>query len=212
MTTGELPAYQGRSRASRDKIVAALDDLLREKPFEQLTVAELAKKAGVAVGTVYQRFKNKEALLPVVFQIYLKRLDEWRSGPARIEIEDDDDLRTALRKVFRQAWKIIRKEAHLLRTVHLQTRLKPEIAENTQWKTFEKASAASIRAIVEYFEKEVRRENIDRAIDFTTYYFNSIMIEKGLYPEEPPAIFFKQKGTAFADECADMLYGYLTLK
>ena len=37
------------------------------------------------------------------------------------------------------------------------------------------------------------------------------MIEKGLYPDETPGSFYKLSGKAFAEDCADMLYGYLTL-
>ena len=108
-------------------IVAALDELLKDKPFDQLTVAEIATKAGVAVGTVYQRFKNKEALVPVVLEIYQKRMEEWQAGAARIELASADDLRSVLRKLFRQTWNIFRKEAHLLRAVHMHARLKPHL-------------------------------------------------------------------------------------
>lgn len=211
MTQGELPAHQTRSRAAREKIVGALDTLLKEKPFDQVSVAEIATRAEVAVGTVYQRFKNKEALIPVVFEIYKNRVEKWMAGDGRVELETDDDLRSALRKVFRQSWSIMKRESHLLRTVHIHVRLKPELVAGEEWKQIAQASASSIRAIIEYFSSEVKRKDITRAATFSAYFFNSIMIEKGLYADTLPAILFKQKGPAFADECADMLYGYLTL-
>ena len=61
MSQGAKPASQARSRATRDRLVAALDGLLREKDFESITIADLAREAGLAVGTVYRRFENKAA-------------------------------------------------------------------------------------------------------------------------------------------------------
>ena len=210
MSQGELPAYQRRSRAARQKIVSALDAVLKEKPFDQVSVAEIAERADVAVGTVYQRFKNKDALIPVILEIYKSRIEEWMSGPGRIEIEPDDDLRSGLRKTFRQVWTIFRNEAHLLRAVHLHARLKTDLDDDDDWARYEKASAMGIRMIIDHFSSDIARDKLDRAAAFATYFFNAIMIEKGLYPDEPPAMFFKPKGNVFADQCADMLYGYLT--
>ena len=211
MSQGEMPAYQRRSRENREKIVRALDEALKEKPFDQVSVAELAERAGVAVGTVYQRFKNKEALIPVILEIYRARLEAWAQGEGRIEIEPKEGLRAALRKVMRQAWTAFQREAHLLRAVHINARLHPELVASDEWDKYAKAAVAAIKTPIKIFEEEVERANVQRATAFAAYVFNSIMIEKGLYPDETPGSFFKPSGRAFADECADMLYAYLTL-
>lgn len=57
------PARQGRSQRSLGRIVAALEALIEEKNFEEITVTEVCKRAGVAVGTFYDRVGNKDALL-----------------------------------------------------------------------------------------------------------------------------------------------------
>ncbi len=57
------PAHQARSRATSDAIVRAGLELLREQDFERVSVATIAKRAGVSVGGFYARFKGKEALL-----------------------------------------------------------------------------------------------------------------------------------------------------
>jgi len=209
MSKGELPAHQARSRQTREKIVHALDAALAEKPFDQVSVAELAERAGVAVGSVYQRFKNKDALIPVILEIYQSKVLAWMEGDGRIEIDDDDDLRMALRKVMRQSWKIISREAHLLRAVHLYARLRPDLATGAEWAKYEKASVQGIKSIILHYEQEIRREKLKRAVQFAAYFFNAVMIEKGLYPQESPATIYKQKGNAFADDCADMLCAFL---
>lgn len=210
MNSGERPALQGRSREKRDLIVDALDAALKEKPFDQVSISEIAKRAGVAVGTVYQRFKNKEAFVPVILSIYRAHIETWMAKDGRIELQPTDDLRSALRKVFRRSWTLCKRESHLLRAVHIHVRLKPDLADNDEWRAYEEASAAGVRAIIDHFATEVKRGPVDRSAAFATYFFNTIMIEKGLYPEESPAIFFKPNNHVFADEAAEMLYAYLT--
>lgn len=57
------PARQRRSQRSLERIIEALDELIEQKTFEEITVTEVCKRAGVAVGTFYDRVGNKDALL-----------------------------------------------------------------------------------------------------------------------------------------------------
>jgi AcrR family transcriptional regulator len=54
---------QERSQRTEAALARAVAELTKEKPFEEVTVAEVAERAGVAVGTVYRRFRDKRALL-----------------------------------------------------------------------------------------------------------------------------------------------------
>jgi AcrR family transcriptional regulator len=68
----KLPV-QARSAASVDAILEATIQVLLHVGKEQLTTTRVAQRAGVSVGTLYQYFPNKKALL----QAALKRhLDE----------------------------------------------------------------------------------------------------------------------------------------
>lgn len=57
------PTRQRRSQRSLERIVEALDALIEEKTFEEIAVTEVCKRAGVSVGTFYDRVGKKEALL-----------------------------------------------------------------------------------------------------------------------------------------------------
>jgi AcrR family transcriptional regulator len=57
------PTQQRRSQRSLERIVEALEDLIEEQTFEEITVSEVCKRARVAVGTFYDRVGNKDALL-----------------------------------------------------------------------------------------------------------------------------------------------------
>jgi AcrR family transcriptional regulator len=57
------PARQARSRLTQQRILEAGTALLEEGGTEALTVAAVASRAGVSVGSVYRRFGDKDRLL-----------------------------------------------------------------------------------------------------------------------------------------------------
>lgn len=58
-----IAAQQERSRQAERKLLRSLTALLAIRPYEQISVPEIAAQAGVAVGSVYRRFPSKERLL-----------------------------------------------------------------------------------------------------------------------------------------------------
>ena len=58
----------------KERVLWAAEEILSKKPFSQISIAEIAKRAGVAGGTIYEYFENKEALL---FSIFEKRMQEF---------------------------------------------------------------------------------------------------------------------------------------
>ena len=207
--SGARPALQARSRETRDKLVLALEELLREKSFDQIAVTEIADRAGVSAASIYRRFKNKEALLPVLFDLYLVRLQEWmRSPDAQIEIDENTPLRTAIHRIMQAAWKQCGQQAHIIRTIYLYVRLRPNLIENDVAQ-YREASRAGLRALLDAYSDDVRRPDLDRAADMLFYFLQTIFLEKGLFAEEVPAIDMPLEGEAFASAVAEMAYGYL---
>ncbi|HZF28535.1 MAG TPA: TetR/AcrR family transcriptional regulator [Gammaproteobacteria bacterium] len=51
---------QARGRKTYDALIATAFELLEEREFDTLTVAELAKAAGYSVGAFYARFKSRD--------------------------------------------------------------------------------------------------------------------------------------------------------
>ncbi len=52
---------------TRENLLKAASDLMREVGFEGMTTAQIAKRAGVAEGTIYRHFSGKESLIEAVF-------------------------------------------------------------------------------------------------------------------------------------------------
>jgi AcrR family transcriptional regulator len=70
------PARQARSRRTLEALLSAADALLRQKSFEDISIAELVARAGVTTGAFYGRFTGKHDLLPGLYEKYLRWLDE----------------------------------------------------------------------------------------------------------------------------------------
>ena len=67
---------QARSAASVDAILEATIQVLLDVGKERLTTTRVALRAGVSVGTLYQYFPNKSALLQAVLTSHLNEVTE----------------------------------------------------------------------------------------------------------------------------------------
>ncbi len=209
--SGEIKASQDRSRRTREKLVAGFGALLREKAFEAITMAELAERSGVAVGTVYRRFANKEALIPVIFEVYISMLEDQSADTSRhLALADDDTLWTATEKLCQAAWAVLEREPQLIRTAHLYARLRPDLV-GQDWQSVIDASVSQFRDLIDQFQDEVQRPDADAAARMIFYLLNTVLVERGLYGETGAAAALTTDSGAFIEECATAIYGYLTV-
>jgi AcrR family transcriptional regulator len=99
------PALQARSRESLDRLVQAGLDILEHEGPDALTVGAVAERAGLAVGTVYRRFGNKERMLATLQFEFIQRLDagiDRQFGAARdTKLGDAERIRIAVQAVSR---------------------------------------------------------------------------------------------------------------
>lgn len=70
-----------RKEDVRSLIIDSAEDLLTQKPFSEISLSQLAAKAGISKGTLYYHFKNKNDLLFAITDKYLdaqwQELCEW---------------------------------------------------------------------------------------------------------------------------------------
>lgn len=209
MADGVKPAIQKRSRETRDKLVRALEVELRTRPFDQISVADIAKRAGLSVGSVYRRFENKDAFIPVIFEIYQSRLVEFNTNPkTQVQIDPEKGLREALHTVSRSGWKFLVPEAHIIRSAHLYARLRPDLIGD-EWDALLESSVQGYFQALEAFSAEILRPVTRETAELVAYFFNSIFVEKGLYPDDGPGAVVSMDGERFSIEMAEIIYSYL---
>jgi AcrR family transcriptional regulator len=75
-----LPVRQERSRQTRDRLLDAAEAVLARDGLEGATVPAIAEEAGVAVGSVYRRFPDKDALFRGVYERFFTRGAETNRG------------------------------------------------------------------------------------------------------------------------------------
>jgi AcrR family transcriptional regulator len=81
MSSDSIRARQ--KQRTRSELVAAAREVFADRGFDAATIREIARRAGVATGTVFVHFPDKQALLADVLQEALQAaLEEaWRSLP-----------------------------------------------------------------------------------------------------------------------------------
>jgi AcrR family transcriptional regulator len=74
-TTPRKRPRQERSKATVDSILAACARVLVRHGFDGLTTNAVAEKAGVSIGSLYQYFPNKEALVRALIERHMEEMN-----------------------------------------------------------------------------------------------------------------------------------------
>ena len=90
---------QARSKATVDAVVTAAAQVLIEQGYEGATTIRMAERAGVSIGSLYQYFPNKEALIAVLIERHADAIvaimDDALNDPENATLEDG--LRAVIR-------------------------------------------------------------------------------------------------------------------
>jgi AcrR family transcriptional regulator len=197
---------QERSRKTLERVLDAFTRLLAEKPFEEITMAELARRSRIAVTSIYARFENKQALVlaaherhrdEMILQID-KLLDPARWVGASLE--------TIVRQVMPRILADRRPRLPLLRAALLVN----------DREVYERA-AQIMRHVSERMETLlhprldwIAAPERERAIDFALRAVVSVMQQRLVFGDIEPARFTLNE-TELSDRLADLFLGALTL-
>ncbi|MEM8859586.1 MAG: TetR/AcrR family transcriptional regulator [Chloroflexota bacterium] len=66
---------QQRSKARTEAILNAAKELIQEKGSSRLKIQEIASRAGITAGSMYQYFPNKEAIILTLLEQYMEQID-----------------------------------------------------------------------------------------------------------------------------------------
>jgi AcrR family transcriptional regulator len=145
MSERVLPVRQERSSRTVDRLLDATVKVLDEQGIEKATIPRIARRAGLSPGTVYRRFRNKDALLR---EVCLRMLEENHRKAVQAFTATDckkQSLAQIVRTTIRMTLASQRRHRGLLRALLLFTLQHPSagfVRKSTelQAKTFEQVA------------------------------------------------------------------------
>jgi len=127
------PLWQGRPADKANRILLAAEKVFGEKGFVKAKIADVAKLAEVAEGTVYEYFQNKEDLL---MSIPSKRFQDHLD-----QLEEAFEIRTPLRKLtrlVRNHFSLYLTHRNFLRLFIIQVQLSPRFYTSEAYEIFQR--------------------------------------------------------------------------
>jgi AcrR family transcriptional regulator len=160
------PTIAGRRRprqARSSELVAAVMqaalEVLRKEGSRRLTMARIAERAGVSVGSVYQYFPNKAALL---FRI---QSEEWSSTSSALASILDDEHGSWQQRLARAVRAFVVSECDEASVRRALTEVAPQYREAREAKETRAASAAMMLRFIEETAPNRSREDCELAAE-----------------------------------------------
>lgn len=199
---------QQRSQATQEKLLAALHLCLKEKFFEHISIKELAAHAGVSVGTFYRRFKDKESLLPLLYQDFGNDLSQWVDN---LELTKFNCLQAAIENMSIETYKFLITRKSVFRTLHLNSRLHSSLLDSDK-SVDRRAIYHRLSNLLLNFKDEINADDKKKAADTVIFMLINSLLDKVLYPSLTPAIASEMSAEEFSIELPKILFPYLTTK
>lgn len=208
MTIGAKPAMQERSRKAVSSLLQAMDDLLRAKSFVDITVAELAGKAGVSAASIYQRFSNRDALISILIELYMRRVEAWHKGGGEGAAKAPASLEEAFHLLGGQSWALAEDLGYIIRPAYLQSRLRPDLlGEN--WTRLETVARDGFRQMLTAFADELNGCDPSRAADALAGFCNMMLVGKLLHWDGVAGGTYPANAQQYGQMIADFALGFI---
>jgi AcrR family transcriptional regulator len=158
LTKPRKSASQDRSRATVDALIEATARILVREGFDQASTNRIAEKAGVSVGSLYQYFPSKEALVIAVIERHHREIMQVvRRALAEVATLP---MEQAVRKLVTTAVKAHQIDPELHRVLAEQI---PRTGKLENVETFNRETYALFRAWLGNHRNEFREVDLDLA-------------------------------------------------
>jgi AcrR family transcriptional regulator len=151
--------YGGRVAAAKQRhILDAAVEAFAYRGYSHATMKDVAEKAGVSAGTIYNHFRNKEELLLAI----LDRINESDERPEAFEQGADEELSTFLTRYIAHRLEAVFHSAKLFQAVF------PELMSNARLRAryYEQVIDPTMRIAKRFVADEISRGRM-RTVDPT---------------------------------------------
>lgn len=201
LTSPRKSASQARSRATVDALVEATARILVREGFDQASTNRIAREAGVSVGSLYQYFPSKEALVLALVArhnrdlmgVVQQALDEVAGQP----------LEAGVRRLVAAAVDAHRLDPKLHRVLSEQT---PRTGALADVEAFNRETYDLFRAYLEDHRAEVRARDLDLAAFVCVTSIEALTHTAVLHR---PDVLADDAVETLVDEAARLVLGYL---
>jgi AcrR family transcriptional regulator len=201
LTNPRKEASQERSRATVDALVEATARILVREGFDKASTNRIAEVAGVSVGSLYQYFPSKEALVAAVIERHRQQIEQAVRG--ELAEAANQPIKQGVRTLVAMAVKAHRIDPKLHRVLAEQI---PRVGRLEKAETFNRENHALFRAYLESHRDEIRAADLElaaficvTAIEAVTH--NAVLHHKMVSEEAMDAL---------VDEATRLVLGYLT--
>jgi len=158
LTNPRKSASQERSRATVDALLSATARVLVRDGYDRASTNKVAEAAGVSIGSLYQYFPSKEALVAAVIERHIGEMQELiRSSLVRVAAMP---LERAARELVRVMIDAHRLEPKLHRVLVEQI---PRVGALETIETMDEEATALVRAYLEAHADEIDVRDLDMA-------------------------------------------------
>ncbi len=196
-----LAPKQQRSQQTQEKLLKALHHSLKSKFFEHISIKELADYAEVSVGTFYRRFKNKESLLPMLYQDFGIDLNNWVT---ELETQSYKNLDDVVNTLCHKTYVFLSSQQGIFRTLHLNSRLHSELL-GTDKHINRRVIYQRLAQLITQTDTKVSEAAAGTAV----FLIVSSLLDKVLYHDLTPAIACPLSAAHYAEELPKIVLAYL---
>jgi AcrR family transcriptional regulator len=197
-STARNQPQQSRSRVTVDAILTATVRVLEQEGADAATTSRIAEVAGVSVGTLYQYFGNRDAILDALQDREFSRATELLSGllGPRAGAASHDMARAVVQGLL-ESYRAAPALHRVLAVEGLRVTPKERVL------AFDGRAIATIRAFLSLPGARIRRPNVDAAAFVVYQAVRATMLAYLL--EEPAGL----DDESLVDELTDLILRYL---
>jgi TetR/AcrR family fatty acid metabolism transcriptional regulator len=141
----------------RGAIIQAAIEVFSSKDFKTASISEIARKAGVADGTIYQYFRNKEDLF---FSIPIEKTNEFRSQ-LELHLEGISGAFNKLRKFVWYFLYFFKTNPEYGRILMLEMRVSKSFVKTKTYDFLKQSVSPVLDIIAEGQKEDVIRTDVD---------------------------------------------------
>jgi AcrR family transcriptional regulator len=201
LTKPRKAASQGRSRATVEALVEATARVLVKEGFDRASTNRIAEAAGVSVGSLYQYFPSKEALVAAVIDRHQQEIMQAVQGELAEILAQP--VEKAMRKLVAVAVKAHRVDPRLHRALAEQI---PRVGKLEKLETFRSENYVLFRTYLESHRDELRVDDLELATFVCATSIEALTHNAVLHYSK---VFSDEAMEALIDEGARLVTGYL---